>query len=63
MGKMNAADMAYYIAIAGDIIKGRGKGDMNTGAKVIIGGAVIVGGAAVIAAQKIGKMFSKKKQK
>lgn len=62
MGKMSAADMTYYIAKAGDIIKGSGKGDMKTGAKVIIGGAVIVGGAATITAQKIGKMFSKKKK-
>ena len=54
--------MTYYIAKAGDIIKGSGKGDMKTGAKVIIGGAVIVGGAATITAQKIGKMFSKKKK-
>ena len=44
--KMSAADMTYYIAKAGDIVKGFGKGDMATGAKVIIGGAVIAGGAA-----------------
>lgn len=61
--KMNAADMTYYIAKAGDIVKGSGKGDMATGAKVIIGGAVIAGGAAVVAGQKIAKMFSKKKKK
>ncbi len=61
--KMNAADMTYYIAKAGDIIKGSGKGDMATGAKVIIGGAIVAGGVATVAAQKIGKMLSKKKKK
>ena len=33
---LSAAEMTYYIAKAGDLIKGKGKGDMNTGAKVIL---------------------------
>lgn len=54
--------MTYYIAKAGDIVKGSGKGDMKTGAAVIIAGAVVAGGAAVVGAQKLAKVFKKKKK-
>lgn len=60
---ISAADMTYYIAKAGDLIKGKGKGDMNTGAKVIIGGAMLVGGGIAIAAEKAAKAISKKRKK
>ena len=59
---MSASDMTYYIAKAGDLVKGSGKGDMKSGAKVIIAGAVIAGGAAVVGAQKLAKVFKKKKK-
>ena len=55
--------MTYYIAKAGDLIKGKGKGDMNTGAKVIIGGAMLIGGGITIAAEKAAKAISKKRKK
>lgn len=55
--------MTYYIAKAGDLIKGKGKGNMNTGAKVILGGAMLVGGGIAVGTQKIIKTISKKRKK
>ena len=63
MGKMSASDMTYYIAKAGDIVKGSGKGDMKTGAALIIAGAVVTGGAVAVGAQKVAKLFKNKKKK
>ena len=60
---LSAAEMTYYIAKAGDLIKGKGKGNMNTGAKVILGGAMLVGGGIAVGTQKIIKTISKKRKK
>jgi hypothetical protein len=59
---MNAADMTYYIAKAGDVIKGSGKGTMKTGAAVIIAGAIIVGGAIGIGATKLTEKIKNRKK-
>lgn len=40
--------MTRNIAKAGDLIKGKGKGDMNTGAKVILGGTFLIGVATAL---------------
>lgn len=59
---MNASDMTYYIAKAGDLVKGSGKGTMKSGAGVILAGAVLAGGAAVVGIQKLAKVVKKKKK-
>ena len=59
---MNAADMTYYIAKAGDVIKGSGKGTMKTGAAVIIAGAILFGGAIGVGATKLTDKIKKSKK-
>lgn len=63
MGKTSASDITYLLGQIGDTVKdlGLGKGGMKTGAKAVVAGAVVVGSAATVAAQKVGKLFSKKK--
>lgn len=63
MKKMSASDMTYYIAKAGDIIKGSGKGNMSTGMKVIIAISVVVGGALAVVGQTVFKKLSSDKSK
>lgn len=62
MTKWSASDFSYYTAKAGDIIKGSGKGDMNTGVKVILASAVLTGGIIAVCGGKILNKFSKKKR-
>ncbi len=59
---MNASDMTYYIAKAGDVVKGAGKGTMKTGAAVIIAGAIIVGGAIGVGATKLTEKLKKRRK-
>ena len=60
---MSASDITYYIAKAGDLVKGKGKCDMNTGLKVILGTTALVGGGVAIGAEKLSKAISKKIKK
>ena len=60
---MSAAEMTYYIAKAGDLIKGKGKGDMNTGAKVILGATTLIGGGIALGSEKIVRIIQKKRRK
>lgn len=65
MGKIDAKDITYLLGQVGDAVKklGLGKGGMKAGAATIVAGAAVVGSAATVAAQKIGKLFSKKNGK
>ena len=60
---MSASDITYYIAKAGDLVKGKGKGDMNTGLKVILGTTALVGGGVAKKDEKLSKAISKKIKK
>ena len=55
---MNAADMTYYLAKAGKIIKDP---TMSGGLKVLIAGSVLVGGTVALAGDRVIKQFKKKK--
>ena len=61
MKKRNAADMTYLLGKAGDVIKGKGNGDMNTGLRVFRAGGMVVGGTIAILGKKIIDTLKKKK--
>ena len=61
MKKRNAADMTYLLGKAGDVIKGKGNGDMNTGLRVFIAGGMVVGSTIAILGKKIIDTLKKKK--
>lgn len=61
MKNRNAGEMTYLLGKAGDVIKGKGKGDMNTGLRVIIAGGILAGGVIALGGKKIIDTLKKKK--
>lgn len=59
MKKLNAAEISSTLAKAGDLVKGPGKGDMTTGAMVIIGGAFLSGAAVALGLEALIRAVTK----
>ncbi len=60
---MSAADIVYYISKAGDLVKGKGKGDMNTGAKVILTATALAGAGIAKGVETLVKATTNRKKK
>lgn len=52
MKNRNAGEMTYLLRKAGDVIKGKGNGDMNTGLRVIIAGGILAGVVIALGVKK-----------
>lgn len=59
MKKLNASEFTYYTAKAGDLVKGKSKGDMNTGAIVILGAAALAGAVVALGISAAARIITK----